>query len=107
MNRVRHQAAEHAVYLASLSQVPDHLAKVYSSYDPAAAIHMEQFARKGLGYSHSMLNSAHEVPHTFGLPSTKEVDEWQAAALKLLPVAKHADPKWFSQWPDLVRMPPT
>ena len=83
------------------------LAKVYSANDPAAAIHMEQFARRGLDYSNSMLNSVHEVPHTFGLPSTKEVDEWQRAALKLLHVAKHADPKWFSRWPDLVRMPPT
>ena len=59
---------------------------------------MEQFALKGLGYSHSMLNAAHEVPHTFGLPSTKEVDEWNAAALKLVHVAKQTDPKWFSQW---------
>ena len=107
IKRFWHRTAEHAVYLASLSQVADHLAKIYSAYDQAAAIHMEQFARKGLGYSHSMLNSAHEVPHTFGFPPTKEVDEWRVAALKLLHVAKHADPKWFSQWPDLVRMPPT
>ena len=90
------------MYLASLSQVPDHLATVYSTYDPAAATRMEEFALKGLSYSNSMLNSVHEVPHTFGLPSTKEVEEWQAAALKLLHVARQADPKWFSQWPDLV-----
>ena len=51
IKRVWHRTAEHAVYLASLSQVADHLAKIYSAYDPAAAIHMEQFARKGLGLS--------------------------------------------------------
>jgi len=78
--------------------VAHHLAKVYSVYDPAAAIHMEKFAREGLGYSHSMLNRAHEVAHAFSPPSTKEVHEWQAAALNLLHVAKQADPKWYSQW---------
>jgi hypothetical protein len=103
MKRSRHRTAEHAVYLASLSQVPDHLAKVYSGYDPAAASRMEEFALKGLRYSNSMLSSAHDVPHTFGLPTKNEVEEWQAAALKLLHVAKQADPKWFSLWPDLVR----
>jgi hypothetical protein len=91
------------MFLASLAQVADHLAKVYSAYDPAAALHMEEFARKGLGYSTSMLSSAHEAPHTLPLPSAEEADEWKAAALKLLHVAKQADPKWFSQWPDLVR----
>lgn len=98
IKRIWHQTAEHAMFLASLSQVSDHLARVHSTYDPAEATRMEQFALKGLGYSNSMLNRAHEVPHTFGLPSAKEVDQWQAAALKLLHVANHVDPMWFSQW---------
>jgi hypothetical protein len=93
-----HRTAEHALFLASLAQVPEHLAKVYSAYDPAEEVRMEAFALKGLGYSHSMLNRVHEVPHTFGLPSAKEVNEWQAAAFRLLHVAKRADPGWFSHW---------
>ena len=37
IKRIWHQTAEHAEYLARLSQVADHLARVYSTYDPAEA----------------------------------------------------------------------
>lgn len=107
IKRDLHRTVEHAIFIASLSRVPEHLAKVYSAYDPAEAVRMEAIALKGFGYSRSMFNRAHEIPHTFGLPSAKEVNEWQAAVSKLLHVAKHVDPRWFSRWgPSPSGLPP-
>lgn len=98
IKRILYRTAEHAVYLGALAQVPDHLAHIYARYDRAGAVHMEEFALTGLGYSHSMLNTAHEVPHTLGMPTAKELEDWEVAALRLLHVVNHADPEWFSQW---------
>ena len=92
IKRSLHRTAEHGVFLASLSQVPDHLARVRAEYDWGAGVHMEEFALTGLAYSNAMLHAAHETPHAFGLPAPKDVDEWEAAALKLVHTARQVDP---------------
>jgi hypothetical protein len=96
------RTAERAVFVASLSQLPAHLAKVYEESDPVKAKRMVVFYRRGVFYSRSLLDSAHGNPRP-RLPPEKDIGVWEAAALKLMAVAQRADPQWFRKWPGPVR----
>jgi len=102
IRRISKTTAERAVFLASLSELPEHLAKVYEESDPVAARRMEMFGREGMSYSRQMLAAVHHETG-FDLPSANDLGDWEAEALELVPVAQRADPEWFAKWLGPVR----
>jgi hypothetical protein len=64
---------------------------------------MAMFQQEGATYSEVMLAFAHREAAGLSLPLAKELGDWEAAALELMPVVQETDPKWFSRWPGLVR----
>lgn len=101
--RLGKRTTERAVFIASLTDLPEHLAEVYEDSNPADAAMMTTFKEEGQGYFSTMLAFAHTQDARLTLPSARELGDWESAALALMPVVQEADPEWFSQWPGLVR----
>ena len=96
------RTAERAVFVASLAQVSEHLATVYRDRGDPSTKQMENFNGQGWSLSNNMLGAVHG-DYWATLPSAKAVGDWEAAALKLVPLAQKTDAKWFATWPGLVR----
>jgi hypothetical protein len=101
--RLGKRTTERAVFIASLSELPEHLAEVFAPYDVDSAMSAMAFCQKGMTYSEILLAFAHQDAAGLRLPSAKELGDWEAAALELMPIVSGADPEWFSRWPGLVR----
>jgi hypothetical protein len=103
ISRLGKRTTERAVFIASLSELPEHLAKVYEDSKPAEAVMMAMFQQEGAAYSAVLLAFAHGQAAGLSLPSAKDLGDWEATALALMPIVRVADPGWFSRWPGLVR----
>jgi hypothetical protein len=102
IGRMAKRTAERAVFIQSLSKVPEHLGELYKESDSLFASRMESFTRQGRGYADMILNEVHG-DWAVGFPSSRNLRDWESQALRLAPGAKQADPEWFAEWPGLVR----
>jgi hypothetical protein len=96
------RTAERAVFIASLSDIPDHMAELCPSSASTHAESLRAFSLLGLSYSTSMLNAVHRGPGS-RVPSGRALRVWESAALTLLPTIEATDPDWIARWPGPTR----
>ena len=104
ISRLGKRTTERAVFIASLSELPEHLAEVFADRRPADAEVMAALQREGEACSAFLLDYAHgQAPEGLSLPSAKDLGDWEASALSLVPLVQEVDPEWLSRWPGPVR----